>query len=135
MKRVKTDNVILKNYWLWVAVILIAAASLSYLRVDLKQPSAQLVINFQNGQTRKFEGPVISGMTALEALHAASLSGNFKLEYSINNDGGVNLASIDKFINSSFKSWHFYLNRNPIPITGLNKKIVKPGDMLEVKYE
>ena len=93
------------------------------------------MINFKNGESRKFEGPVAADMTILEALHSSSLEGGFELRYSIQKDGGVTLAKIDGAINIGNKSWYFYLNKKPISAADIDKIKIKAGDLIEAKYE
>lgn len=135
------QETVAKNYWLWAGVFVICASFLFYFKFDLPrqrlldQSKASLVIYFGDGHLRKFEGQVISNMTVLEAVNSASVGGGFDFRYALDEQGDVGLASIDKIINTGNNSWHFYLNSNPVPISDINKVLVQPNDLLEVKYE
>jgi len=107
------------------------------LKFNLPEPSAEarMVINFENGESREFKGPVMADMTILEALHSSSLGGDFELRYSIREDGGVALAKIDGAINPGNRTWYFYLNKEPMNAADIDKIKIKAGDLIEVEYE
>lgn len=107
-----------------------------FVRFELPQSRAVLIINFENGLSRKFEGPVMPGTSVIQAIYAASLNGRrFDIKYHIDADGNVNLASINKFINVGVHNWHFYLNGRPIETKDLDRIKLKAGDLIEAKYE
>lgn len=124
-----------KNYWFWVAVIVVAGFLIFFIRFDLPQPTASLIIDFENGATRKFEGTVEPGMTIIRAVYAASLGGRFELKYHIDSGGNVDLASIGKFANVGGHGWRFYINDKPVETRNLDRVKVRTGDAIEAKYE
>lgn len=127
-----------KNYWFWVVVVLVVGISFFYITFNLpvsnSGDSARLTIKFDANDTRAFEGPVTKDMTALQALLSASRGGGFDVRYSLDKNGGVNLASIGKSSNGA-KSWHFYLNGELLKAGELDKVIIKKGDLIEARYE
>ena len=128
------DNTIVKNYWFWVVVILIVGAFFFYLPVPGSDKPARLTIRFDDGKVRAFEGPVEKNMTVLQALISASYGGGFDLRYSLNEDGSINLASINSTINGP-KKWHLYLNGELIGAEEMNRVKIKKGDSIEARYE
>ena len=131
------DNKNLKNYWLWVAVIIIGGVFIFYFSFDLPGAATQasMMIYFENGETRKFEGPVEPGMTILEALNSSSLGGAFEVRYFLGRGGKVNLFSINNLANGTGKNWQFYLNGRPVNIGEINNIKIKKGDSIEARYE
>jgi len=127
----------IKNYLVVAFAVIILGASLFYLKFDLPGTSseAQLVINFENGESRKFKGPVMSEMTILKALYSSSLASGLEVRYSIQDGGGVSLAKIDGAINYGHGTWHFYLNSEPVNAIDIDKVKIRAGDLIEVKYE
>ncbi len=127
-----------KNYWFWVVAVLVVGISFFYITFDLPASnggdSARLVIKFDANGARTFEGPVVKDMTVLQALLSASRGGGFDIRYSLDKDGGVNLASIGNSFNGA-KSWHFYLNGELINAGELDKVIIEKGDLIEARYE
>lgn len=133
-----TDCSIAKNYWFWVFMILVIGAFFFYVAFDSPTfhygGSARLTMKFGQAKIRAFEGPVDEGMTILRALISSSYGGNFNFRYSLDKDGNVNLASIDGAINGP-KSWHFFLNNEPIDVKELSKIRIKSKDLIEARYE
>lgn len=124
-----------KNYWFWVAVIVVAGFLIFFMRFDLPESRASLIINFENGVTRKFEGPVEPGMTIIRTVYASSLNGRFEVKYYVDSGGNVNLASIGKFANAGSREWRFYINGKPIETKDLDRIKVRAGDLVEARYE
>lgn len=120
-----------------IAAVLIVGAAFFYLKFNLSLSSAgaQLIINFENGQGRKFAGAVVADMTILEALHASSRGDSFELRYSLQKDGTVALARIGDAINFGERNWHFYLNKKQINTADIGKIKIEAGDFIEAKYE
>jgi hypothetical protein len=146
------DEKMLKNYWFWVVVIVLAGVAFFYLKlpvvprptVSSTKPSpssivtsgkARLVIYFGDGTARTFEGNVSQDMTILQSLDSASMGAGFDLKYSIAKNGSVNLESIDGAVNMAPKKWSFYLNQKAVPSTDLNMVKIQNGDLIEAKYE
>lgn len=131
------DDKLLKNYWFWVAAIVVGAVFIFYFRFDLPSAATQagMTIYFENGETRKFAGPVESDMTILEALYSASVNNGFDFRYSIDKNGVLQIAKIGSAINFGNRSWHFYLNGRQVDTGNINNIKIKVGDSIEVKYE
>lgn len=112
-------------------------AAFFYLNVKLPVHvgEAQLIISSENGENKKFAGPVAVDMTILEALYSSSLGGGFELRYSMREDGGVALAKIDGLIEQMGKTWHFYLNKKLVNTADIDKTKIRAGDLIEAKYE
>lgn len=129
-------NNLFKQYWFWVAVIVVVPAALFYLRFDLPQRQASLLVSFENGTIRKFEGPVSPETTVLSALYSASLGGGFEIKYMLQEDGDVMFYGVNQFFNSiDKKNWNFYLNSQSVSTPKINQIPVRNGDTVEVKYE
>lgn len=134
------ESGMLKNYWIWVAVVLVAGSFLLFFKFDMSVDKSAgsnigtLIIYFEDGK-RKFEGPVESEMTVLETMQFASMGGSFDFRYFLDEKNGVVVSSIGENLNMGSKSWYFYLNGKSIPVRDINKTEVKPGDAIEVKYE
>lgn len=118
-------------------VVILTIAVFFYLKFNLPAASteAEMVISFENGESRKFRGPVIADMTILEALHSSSLGGDFELRYSIMPDRTVSLAKIDGAINPGNRVWQIYLNKKQVNAVDIDKIKIRAGDLVEVKYE
>ena len=96
---------------------------------------ATLVINFET-EKRFFEGDVIKNMTILDALSAAVSVGKIKLNYAIDKSENVNILEIDGQINGiNGKYFVFYLNSKKVATKDLNKKVIRSGDRIEIRYE
>ncbi len=141
------EKQILKNLWFWVVVILLTGIFFFYLRFNAASPSnrpsvwplggippnyARIVIGFENGAGRVFEGAVSSKTTLLEALYSASSAGGLNFRYSIDKNGRFSLLVLDHIIPAG-KEWHFYLNGKEIKTAEINNTTVKPGDLINVK--
>jgi len=123
-----------KNYWFWVVVVLIIGAFFLYVPVPGFDKPARLTIKFDDGKVRAFEGPVVENMTVLQALLSASYGGNFDVRYSLNEDGSINLSSINGMTNGP-KRWNFYLNGKLIGSGEISKVKIRKGDSIEARYE
>lgn len=127
-----------KNYWFWVVAVLVVGVSFFYISFNLPASrsgdSARLTIKFDTKNARTFEGPVVKNMTVLQALNSASRGGGFDVRYSLDKNGGVNLASIGTSFNGA-KSWHFYINGKLLQAEELDKARIKNGDVIEARYE
>lgn len=98
--------------------------------------TASLVLNFDSGSKRKFEGPVIDGMTVLDALGSSAKGGNFQVNYTFTKPGEVRLQSIAGRAHAiGGKAWHFYLNNKPIKVEYLDKIIIQKNDIIEARYQ
>jgi hypothetical protein len=123
-----------KNYWFWVAVILAVGVFFFYVPVPGSNKPARLTIKFEEGKVRAFEGPVEGDMTILKALLSASRGGGFDVRYYLDEDGNINLLSIDQSVNGP-KKWSFYLNGGSVRTEDIDKVKIKKGDLIEAIYE
>lgn len=135
----KTDNIFLKNYWLWVVLIVVGGVFFLFFKVDLpadRLNQSYLVLDFGDNMSRKFQGSVAPDMTILEALYSASVNGRFDFRYFIDKNGTLEVAKIGNAVKLNDKpSWHFYLNGQSVDTTDINKTKIKTGDLIEAKYE
>lgn len=96
---------------------------------------ASLLINFENKQ-RLFEGEVVSGMTMLDALNAATAAGQIKLRYVIGEDNSVEIAEINDHVNhAADKTFNFYLNGVRVNSENINQILIQNGDKIEIRDE
>ena len=128
---------LVESYWFWVLVIVVIGGLFVFFRVELPQSNqSNLALDFGDGEVKQFQGPVIAGMTVLEAIYSASLGGNFDFRYSINADGALSVAKIGDVANlNGMYGWHFYLNGVPIEVADIDQTKIKAGDLIEAKYE
>jgi len=91
---------------------------------------ARLVLDYNNGSRRYFEGKVVKGMTVFDALKQSSEAGNFDIEYYFNAEAII--VNAINGIGSDGKKWTFYKNGNSINF--LTQEITS-GDEIEVRYE
>lgn len=97
---------------------------------------SSLILDEGNGNQRKFQGPVIDRMSILSALLASKNGGEITFKYSIQKNGSVVLSSINnKISQDGNREWMFYLNGTLVAAENINKTIIKPGDLIIVKYE
>ncbi len=98
--------------------------------------TAGLILNWGDGSSRKFEGPVIDGMTILEAIQSSAESGNFEVDYSYDKAGHLQLKLLAGKLNQADgKSWHFYLNKKYVNTQDIGNFVIKKYDIIEVRYE
>lgn len=96
---------------------------------------ASLLINFENKQ-RLFEGTVVSGMTMLDALGAATTAGQIKLKYAISANNEVQITEINDHINhTANKTFNFYLNGDKVDSKNINQIPIQNGDKVEIRFE
>ena len=114
----------IKKYFLIVAVL--AAAGL-VLNLIFSKPTASLLLDYGNGEVRKFNGEVIEYMTVLDALVAASNGDDFKIEYPRDN---LDLRSI--LIDGKNKV-EIKLNGNAVPVSMISRTMIGHEDLIEVK--
>lgn len=126
-----------KNYWFWILVIIVVSIFFFYIDFSKIVPmDARLTVKFDDKSAKIFEGSVIQDMTILEAMEAASRGDNFRINYFIDKQGDVNLASIGAIANgSNGKNWHFYLNKKLIETKQIDKIKIGRGDLIEVVFE
>ena|SRR3989344_6209766 len=128
-----------KDLWILVGfVVFVAVAFFSLSKINLSllpfqgNAYANLILDFNNGQKRMFSGPVSDKMTILLALYSSAKEGGIDLRYAIDQAGDTRLGSIDGSSNRTVgKSWHFYLNEQPVATKDLNRIMVKRGDLIK----
>lgn len=132
-----------KDLWILIGFVgFVAVVFFSLTKVDLSllpfqgNAYANLILDFNNGQQRMFSGPVNDKMTILLALYSSAKEGGLDLRYAVDQAGDTRLGSIDGSSNRTIgKSWHFYLNDQPIATKDLNRVLVKKGDSITGKFE
>lgn len=126
-----------------IAIVIILVMTVIFIDQTFRQDTvsttsptqASLLINFENKQ-RLFEGIVVSGMTMLDALSAATTAGQIKLKYSINEDNAVEITEINDHINhTADKVFNFYLNGNKVDADNINQIPIQNGDKIEIRDE
>lgn len=132
----KNDRFILIGFMIFVAVFFVLV------KVDLGalpfpgNAYANLILDFNNGQQRMFSGPVNDKMTILLALYSSTKGVGLDLRYAVDQTGDTRLGSIDGSSNRTIgKSWHFYLNDQPVATKDLNRVMVKKGDLIKARFE
>ncbi len=71
---------------------------------------ANLVIDYNNGQKKMFEGEVpMTGLTLYDALLLSTEAGNLNIEFSIDEDGKIHLVKIDNFLNNEINYWEIQI--------------------------
>lgn len=134
-----------KYYWLIVGVASLAVLGIVFVMGDYlakdaaitpqqitkTEAKARLIIEFQDGSRRRFNGPIDEGMTVRDALEAASASqqyGGFSLALS---DNGIE--EIGGVKNNSHE-WHYYVNGKLMSVSPWVEE-VKPGDEIVFRFE
>lgn len=87
-------------------------------------------------ERRAFEGDVLSDMSMLDALLAASRGGSFEIRYALLNDQ-TDIMKINGLSEDGLngKSWFFYLNGEKIRADEIHKVKIKSGDKILAKFE
>ncbi len=123
---------------LWAGAVLIVLVAVNYFFPFLRQSKeATLVLAYEDGgKGRVFQGPVIDGMTILDALITSSKAGQIELKYGLNENGKMRINSLDGYDRAtSEKILVFYLNNQKIDQELINSTPIKPGDNIEVRLE
>lgn len=126
---------LLKNRIFWIIVIILVFGFSTGFFKDLFRPEntyARLELNLEK-ERRAFEGKVEEDTTILNALIAASIGGNFEVNYVILNDE-TKVYKIDG-VSAGMKNLNFYLNNSKVETKEIHKIKIKPGDKILVKYE
>ena len=101
-----------------------------------KDGTASLTLVFSKDDSRTFSGTVTDNMTVLDALAVSTTSSNIKVIYSIDKKDKLHLTSINGRINNiGGNVWRFYINGSFISTEQIHKTFVKPGNVLEVRYQ
>lgn len=133
-----------KNEILGIAVLLAIASVFLYFgnlqisKFSIKESNgiASMLMRFDGGKKRAFEGPVIENMSLLQALQASGKGGRFDIRYSFGRDGRTSLERInDERDGANGKFWHFFLNGKEIKKADLGVTIIKQGDLIEARFE
>ena len=96
--------------------------------------NAQLIVDL-GSQKRVFEGEVIRGMTVLDALNAAVVAGDIKLEFMVDEEGRTRILALDGHSADAVRRLAFWVNDNPIESARINSIEVKSRDRIIVKVE
>jgi len=124
---------------LWIVLAgLVFTGFLTAIRFNIltiQRQEAVLLISFENGERRMFQGEVIEGMTVLQALAASSKAGQIKLEYSLNPENKVIIEELNGYTKNQDKELVFYLNDSKIDSENINGIAINGGDRIEVRPE
>lgn len=118
---------------IFVAVLGFFNWSLNILNPSPEQQYASLVLTHE-GETRKFEGEVVEGMTILDALNASTAAGNIELQYQLNADGSAKINQVNGYLSEDKKAY-FYLNKSEIKPEEVGRVAIKGGDTVEVVFK
>ncbi len=129
-----------RDFWL-IVIILVFVFYAGFFNNLLKSPiftplnTARLEIDYGE-RRRAFEGEIMSKMSVLDALLAASRGGDFEVRYAVlrNNTDIMQINGLtEDGLNG--KSWSFYLNGQKVETGQIHKTQVKAGDKISVKFE
>ena len=99
------------------------------------QGTASILINFGGGDVRKFEGGLVEGMTAFDALTRAVKAGGFNFE-TVVEDGSINVKTIgQKEHITDGGRWQLYLNDEYENYNSPLDFELEDGDEVEFRYE
>lgn len=139
----KNNYVIFETRDFWLIVIVLIYGFYSGLFGDLLNYSingwgfsdtARIEIDY-GSKRRAFEGEVLSDMSILEALLAASRGGGFEVRYALLGDK-TDIMKIEDFTEDGLDGqWHFYINQKEILVNEIHKIKIKPGDKISAKFE
>jgi len=145
MARLKKKNRSLifksRDFWLVIAVLIYGFYSglfgdlLSYsINGRGSSNAARIEIDYETNR-RVFEGDVLSDMSMLDALLAASRGGSFEVRYALLGDL-IDIMEIDSMIEDGLDgNWHFYLNGKEIRSAEIHKIKIRSGDEIFAKFE
>ena len=139
----KSSCVICKSRDFWLVILVLVYGFYSGLFGDLinysingpgSSSTARIEIDY-GAKRRAFEGDVLSDMSVLDALLAASRGGSFEVRYALLGDQ-ADIMKIDDFTEDGLDGqWHFYLNQKEIRADEIHKVKIKPGDKILAKFE
>lgn len=140
----KNNCAICKSRDFWLVILVLIYGFYSGLFGDLLDYSikgqgisntARIEIDYGT-ERRAFEGDVLSDMSMLDALLAASRGGNFEIRYALLNDQ-TDILKINGLAEDGLSggSWFFYLNGEKIRADEIHKVKIKPGDKILAKFE
>lgn len=142
----KSSCVICKSRDFWLAILVLVYGFYSGLFSDLlnystdKEVSLNTVntarIEIDYGEERRaFEGEILSDMSILDALLAASRGGSFEVRYALLG-GKTDIMKIDNFTEDGLDGqWRFYFNQKEIPTDEIHKVKIKPGDKILAEFK
>lgn len=131
-----------KHIRILIVLFILAFAGVYFntFKLDINQSravkgEASLTIYFDADRARSFSGPIVDGMSPLQAVLASSLGGNFEVTYSPSPAGPLVIDSIAGQENFATHWWHFYLNKRLIINDQLDRIMIKKGDFIEVEFK
>ena len=147
MAKLKKESscVICKSRDFWLVILVLVYGFYSGLFDDLFNfysineqgfsNAARIEIDYGT-KRRAFEGDVLSDMSILDALLAASRGGSFEVRYALLNDN-TDIMKINDLSEDGLngKSWHFYLNGGEIRADEIHKVKIKSGDKILVEFK
>lgn len=114
--------------FVWLAIIF-----MSPLRLQTAEASLVFFFNSE-GQRRMFQGEVIEGMSILDALRVSSEAGQIDFEFEIGSDQTI-VKKLNGYSDDIVQGLIFYLNGLKIEESQINRIMIKPGDLIEVRFE
>ena len=108
-----------------------------FIMVDLtaRSDTATLTLAFEKNK-RTFEGPVVEGMTILDAITASAEAGHVKFRYFIDANGKLNIMEVDGYLATvNAGSPVFYSNSRKVDASDIYRVPVKKGDAIEIRLE
>lgn len=134
VKSIKISKLI-KNRDFWLAILIIALGFyFAFFQDTSPLNSAHLEID--SGEKRRaFEGEIVSSMSVLDALLAASRGGDFEVRYAIIKDA-TDVMKINGWVEDGLDGkWNFYLNDRKVEANQIHKTPIKAGDKILIKFE
>jgi len=123
-----------RDFWLVVIVLIFGFYSGFFQSIFLPANTARLEIDYGE-KRRAFEGELLSSMSVLDALLAASRGGDFEVRYAILQDA-ADIMRIDGLAEDGLDGeWVFYLNNRRLEAAEIHKVRIRAGDKILVKFE
>ena len=131
------EQAVLIGSFLIVVVVLSLAIFNFMMFAGLKHGQATLILAFENnGQGRIFMGEVVPRMTVLDALITSSRAGRIEFKYVINPNNQTKIVGLNSYTDTlAKKHLTFYVNKDRVDESSINKVEIKPGDTIEVNLE
>jgi len=120
--------ILLAGLAMWQGRIALSNVSMPSSSPSVQPQEAELLIDFGNGEIRRFRGGVVEGMKISDALSQSSIAGNFKVE--------IDRTHVEKIagVKNNNRKWICYVNGKESD-TSLNKRGLKAGNRVEFKFE
>lgn len=117
------------SYKAWGLVAILALILTFFLFYS--KTEAKVTIYKNNEPVRMFEGEVVSKMTVLDALVAASKAGNFEFNYSVE-ESELRINKFDTFIDGLGSDIKINVNGEEFKYNESFTKTISPGDKIDI---